>query len=120
MGGRRPRARHPRLDGFYVFTGLTGQVLHVYVLVTCFKRLIREAGSPDLRFHDLRHTSATLLIGLGVHSKIVQQRLGYAVIAMTLNRYSHVMPDMLRMVADVPNGAFRVSGEADRCDGRGD
>jgi integrase len=45
--------------------------LHVNVLVTQFKRLIRQSGLPDLRFHDLRHTSATLLLAQGVHPRIV-------------------------------------------------
>jgi integrase len=98
------------LNGGFVFTGHSGQVLHVNVLVTRFKRLIKQAGLPDLRFHDLRHTSATLLLGQGVHPKIVQERLGHADIAMTLNRYSHVTPDMQRQAADTPDAAFREVG----------
>jgi integrase len=70
--------------------GNRGQALHVNVLVTQFKRLIRTAGLPDLRIHNLRHTSATLLLAQGVHPKIVQKRLGHADISMTLNRSSHV------------------------------
>jgi integrase len=82
-------------------------VLHVNVLVTQFKRLISQANLPDLRFHDLRHTSASLLLAQGVHPKIVQERLGHADISMTLNRYSHVTPDMQRAAADVLDTAFR-------------
>jgi integrase len=78
--------------------------------VTRFKRLIKQAGLPDLRFHDLRHTSATLLLGQGVHPKIVQERLGHVDIAMTLNRYSHVTPDMQRAAADTLDAAFREAG----------
>lgn len=98
------------VDGGFVFTGHSGQVLHVNVLVTRFKRLIRSASLPDLRFHDLRHTSATLLLGQGVQPKIVQARLGHAGIAGTLNRYSHVTPDMQRAAADTLDAAFREVG----------
>jgi integrase len=94
-------------DTGFVFTGQLGQPLHVNVLVTRFKRLIRQANLPDLRFHDLRHTSATRLLGQGVHPKIVQERLGHADIRMTLNRYSHVAPDMQRSAADTLDTAFR-------------
>jgi integrase len=47
-----------------------------------------------LRFHDLRHTCATLLLKQGVNPKFVQELLGHADISLTLNTYSHVLPDM--------------------------
>jgi integrase len=56
--------------------------------------LIRKAGLPDIRLHDLRHTAATLMLKQGVHPKIVQERLGHADIVLTLNTYSHVLPTM--------------------------
>jgi integrase len=59
-----------------------------------FKPLLKKAGLPDIRFHDLRHTCATLLLGQGVHPKIVQELLGHATIAMTLDTYSHYLPSM--------------------------
>ena len=59
-----------------------------------FKSILREAGLPDIRFHDLRHSAATLLLALGVHPKIVQEILGHSNIAMTMNVYSHVLPTM--------------------------
>ena len=49
---------------------------------------------PAIRFHDLRHTSATLLLSAGVHPKIVQERLGHSQISVTLDTYSHVLPTM--------------------------
>jgi integrase len=97
-------------DSGFVFTGQLGQALHVNVLVTHFKRLIRQSGLPDLRFHDLRHTSATLLLAQGVHPKIVQERLGHADISMTLNRYSHVTPDMQRAAAETLDAVFTKVG----------
>jgi integrase len=82
-------------------------VLYVNVLATRFKRLIKQVGLPDLRFHDLRHTSVTLLLGQAVHPKIVQEGLGHADIAMTLNRYNHVTPDMQRQAADTLDAVFQ-------------
>lgn len=61
-----------------------------------FKPLLRAAGLPDIRLYDLRHTSATLLLLEGVHVKIVSERLGHADVTLTLNTYSHVLPDMQR------------------------
>jgi integrase len=59
-----------------------------------FKPLLRKAGLPDIRFHDLRHTSATLLLAAGVHPKVVQERLGHSQISVTLDTYSHILPSM--------------------------
>jgi len=57
--------------------------------------LLERAGLPrSVRFHDLRHTCATLLLSKGVHPKIVQELLGHATIAITLDTYSHVLPNM--------------------------
>jgi integrase len=59
-----------------------------------FKPLLKRAELPAIRFHDLRHTSATLLLAQGVHPKVVQERLGHAQISLTLDTYSHVLPSM--------------------------
>jgi integrase len=59
-----------------------------------FKPLLERAELPDIRFHDLRHTSATLLLAAGVHPKIVQERLGHSQISITMDTYSHVMKGM--------------------------
>ncbi|NQT72672.1 MAG: tyrosine-type recombinase/integrase [Chloroflexi bacterium] len=52
-----------------------------------------------VRFHDLRHTHTTLLLKDGIHPKVVQERLGYSNISMTLDTYSHVTPDMQQTAA---------------------
>ncbi len=60
-----------------------------------FASLLKRAGLPaDTRFHDLRHTCATLLLSKGVHPKFVQELLGHANIAITLDTYSHLIPGM--------------------------
>lgn len=64
-----------------------------------FRDLARRLDMPSLRFHDLRHTHATLLFLQGEHPKIVSERLGHSAIAITLDRYSHVLPDMQRETA---------------------
>jgi len=63
-------------------------------LIKKFKGAINKAGLPDIRFHDLRHTSATLLLSANVHPKIVQERLGRSSITLTMDTYSHVIPGM--------------------------
>jgi integrase len=59
-----------------------------------YKPLLKRAKLPPIRFHDLRHTSATLLLSQGVHPKVVQERLGHSQISVTLDTYSHVLPTM--------------------------
>ncbi len=59
-----------------------------------YQRFLEQAGLPKLRFHDLRHTAATLMLQQGVNPKVVQERLGHADITLTLNTYSHVLPAM--------------------------
>jgi integrase len=58
------------------------------------KALLKRAGLPAIRFHDLRHTCATLLLSRNVNPKIVSEMLGHASIAITLDTYSHVLPNM--------------------------
>jgi integrase len=58
------------------------------------KALLQKAGLPEIRFHDLRHSAATMLLGMGVHPKIVQEILGHNQISMTLDTYSHVLPTL--------------------------
>jgi integrase len=65
-----------------------------------FKPLLKQEDLPLIRWHDLRHTCATLLLGRGVHEKLVQHLLGHASITMTLNKYSHRIPSMGRHAAD--------------------
>lgn len=59
-----------------------------------FRPLLAKAGLPQIRFHDLRHTCATILLSKGVHAKFVQELLGHATISVTLDTYSHVLPGM--------------------------
>jgi integrase len=71
-----------------------------------FKRVLRKAGLPNIRFHDLRHTAATLLLGKGINPKIVSEMLGHSQISITLDIYSHVTPHMQQQAADAMDTLF--------------
>lgn len=74
--------------------------------------MARSHGFAGLRFHDLRHTSATLALQAGVHPKVVSERLGHATIAITLDTYSHVLPDMQRAAADALDSVVGLAPSA--------
>ncbi|MEO8973771.1 MAG: site-specific integrase [Ktedonobacteraceae bacterium] len=78
----------------YIFCTLVGTHLRPSHVVDEFKKLLKKADLPDTRFHDLRHSAATLLLGLGVHAKVVQEMLGHTQMSMTMDIYSHVLPTM--------------------------
>ena len=65
-----------------------------YITTHRFKPLLKQTGLPQIRFHDLRHTCATLLLSKNVNPKVVSEMLGHATIAITLDTYSHVLPNM--------------------------
>ncbi|MGH7687477.1 MAG: tyrosine-type recombinase/integrase [Candidatus Dormibacteria bacterium] len=70
-----------------------------HLLLGQFVPLLLRAGLPRIRFHDLRHTAATLLLGRGVHPKVVSEMLGHTTVGITLDLYSHVTPTMHRAAA---------------------
>jgi integrase len=78
-----------------VFTSTIGTPVDVGNLTyRSFRPLLKRTNLPRIRFHDLRHACATLLLSKGTHPKIVQEMLGHANISMTMDTYSHVLPDM--------------------------
>src|SRR5919112_601966 len=81
-------------DQRLIFPGEKGQPMRPWTLTRKLQRILERAGLPHLRFHDLRHTCATLLLSKGVHPKFVQELLGHATISITLDTYSHVLPSM--------------------------
>ena len=89
-------------DQDLVFPSETGSLLNPSNLRNrSFKRIKARSGvREDLRFHDLRHTCATLLLSEGANVKVVSELLGHASITITLNTYSHVLPDMQDSAAD--------------------
>jgi integrase len=65
-----------------------------------------RAGLPDIRFHDLRHSCASLLLAQNVHPRVVMAILGHSTITLTMNTYSHVMPQAQRQAVDLLQGLF--------------
>ncbi|TXK74579.1 tyrosine-type recombinase/integrase [Paenibacillus sp. N3.4] len=63
-------------------------------------RLLQKTGFRQIRFHDLRHTCASLLLGLGILPKVVQERLGHSSVTITLDTYSHLVPNMQQDAAN--------------------
>jgi integrase len=90
-----------------VFPSTVGTPLWGGNLNRAFKATLQRAGLPkSTRFHDLRHTCATLLLKQAVNPKFVQELLGHADISLTLNVYSHVLPDMGDATADAMEAAL--------------
>lgn len=85
--------------GELVFTRNGGPV-HPALFSYWFQRQVELAGVRRIRFHDLRHTHATLALQVGVHPKVVSERLGHSSITITLDTYSHVLPSMQRDAAE--------------------
>jgi integrase len=97
----------------WVFCNSTGGPLRrTHFHVNQFKPLLATADLPTIRFHDLRHTSATLLLAAGVHPKVVQERLGHSQIGITLDTYSHVVPTMQLEAAGKLDAIMRSSSKA--------
>ena len=81
-------------DKNLVFTNATGDFYSPSTLVKAFRRFLMSIGLPHMRFHDLRHSAATILLTMKVHPKVVQEILGHSQITTTMDIYSHAMPSM--------------------------
>ena len=77
-----------------VFIRTTGERLLPYAVTHGFKVIVKKLSLDDVRFHDLRHTHATVMLLQGVHPKVVQERLGHSKMSTTMDIYSHVVPSM--------------------------
>lgn len=91
------------------FPSTVGTPMEPTNLIRRFKKLLKLTGLPDVRFHDLRHTHATLLFLRGAHVKVVSERLGHADITITLKTYSHVIPTMQEDAAQLIEGTLPVN-----------
>jgi integrase len=95
-------------DHDLVFPSSVGTPLSHRNVVHSFKAVLRRAGLPAaIRLYDLRHTCATLLLCRNVHPKYVQELLGHASIAQTLDTYSHVLPGMNGGIGDAIDEVLR-------------
>ncbi|HLI06628.1 MAG TPA: tyrosine-type recombinase/integrase [Ktedonobacteraceae bacterium] len=82
------------IDKDLVFTNAQGYFYSSSTLRKVFRRFLVSIGLPHIRFHNLRHSAATILLAMGVHPKVVQEILGHSQITMTLDVYSHALPTM--------------------------
>jgi integrase len=83
-----------------VFTTTVGTPLDARNVTRRFQSALELAGLPRLRFHDLRHTCATLLLAEGVPARVVMETLGHSQISLTMNTYAHVLPPLQRQAAE--------------------
>ena len=85
----------------WVFTNAAGDPIHPHSISQTFERIVKRAGVPKIRLHDIRHTHGTLLIKAGVPVKVVSERLGHGNPAFTIDTYQHVLPGMQAEAARV-------------------
>jgi integrase len=97
--GDHKRAQYP--PGPWVFADINGEPLRKdYFVRNVFHPLLTKAGIERVRFHDLRHTSATLSLSNGDNVKIIAERLGHSSAKMTLDTYAHAVPTLQRESAE--------------------
>jgi len=91
----RVKAGDVWVDHDYVFCKEDGSHLNPgHDVYEQFKIVLKKAGLPAVRFHDLRHSTTTLLLSKGVHPEVVQEILGHSTINITMDTYSHVLPNI--------------------------
>jgi hypothetical protein len=83
-----------------VFTTNIGTPITPRNMLRHFKNKLTSIGLPNIRFHDLRHTTASLLLEKNVHPKIVSELLGHSTVTLTLNTYSHIIHPMSGVAAE--------------------
>ena len=86
-------------DADYVFSQLDWSPIDPDAVTHAFARIIKQAGFSKMRFHDLRHTHASLMLKQDVHPKIASECLGHSSFAITLDTYSHVLPGLQEAAA---------------------
>jgi integrase len=87
-------------DSGLVFPNSLGKPLDPHELHNGFKALLTKAGLPNIRFHDLRHSAASLMLAQGIPLRSIQDILGHSSIALTANLYAHVGEQLRREAAD--------------------
>jgi integrase len=93
-------------DRGLVFASTVGSGLEPRNLHRAFKAVLTKAGLPDIRFHDLRHSAASLMLAQGIHLRVVMEVLGHSSISVTANTYSHVMPSLMQDAAEKMAGVL--------------
>ena len=94
-----------------IFANTRGAPLDARHVVRYFKAHLDRAGLPDIRFHDLRHSCASLLVAQGVHPRMVMEILGHSTIVLTMNTYAHIMSEAQRQALSVMDGLFNRTAQ---------
>lgn len=115
QNGDRLKAGEAWEESSLVFTNPTGGCLSYRTVYDCFKLVMKKLGLPDVRFHDLRHTYAVFALQSGDDIKTVQENLGHATAAFTLDIYGHVLDEMKQASASRMEKLIQgfASGQAD-------
>jgi integrase len=92
-----------------VFPNTAGKPYDASNIINQFHKALERAGLPRIRFHELRHTCASLLLTQDVPMKVVQEILGHSDYYLTANTYSHVIPELKREAADRLDALFAYS-----------
>lgn len=100
----------PLPDDDFVFAHPDGSSLDPSTVSHAFNKVMRKAGLPHIRLHDLRHTHASLLLQAGVYPKTVQERLGHSSIRVTLDTYSYVIGGLQEAAAQRFDDLLVASG----------
>lgn len=98
------------IENDIVFSTRTGGFISVQHLRRAFKEMLSNANLPIIRFHDLRHSAATILVGMGVHMKQIQKLLGHSSITITMDRYAKALPSMQREMMNQVDEVFSDAG----------
>jgi integrase len=95
------------MESDFVFASTIGTPLEPRDLERAHVQILRMAELPHSRIHDLRHTAAMLLLTQGVHPRVVMELLGHSQIAVTMTRYSHVVPALRKEAANQMDAVLR-------------
>ena len=93
-------------DSGLIFTNQLGEAPDPGWQRRVFQKALADAGLPTVRFHDLRHTAATLLLAKGIHVKVVSEMLGHTTVTLTLDTYAHSLPSMHEQTASAMDLMF--------------
>ncbi|MFH0847039.1 MAG: site-specific integrase [Chloroflexota bacterium] len=117
---KRNMVGRPLPDSDFVFSAYDNKPLRPNTITRAWENLASKAGVKVIRFHDARHTHASLMLKQGVHPKIGQERLGHASIQITLDTYSHVAPGLQEAAAkhfdDILPASYNRHAEGKLCD----
>ena len=94
-----------------IFANRYGGPLDPSYVVAAFKKHLQRSALPNLRFHDLRHSCASMLVAQGTHPREVMEILGHSTITLTMNTYSHVLPQAKRNALDALSGTLFATSE---------